>query len=1336
MMKILLVGKESDARQLEGFLHQHMVKTIEVFAVDLQSAVDSAREQQPDMVILNNEIIQGNMGFLQELKALDKALQLLVLAESDERNLTVIFGHDADFFLLKPVQEIEFVSLVRAAAKTREKIKLLCEKESDLLEEAERFRKLLDFSPDWDCLLDTTGNYSYVSPSCEQISGYRPAEFIKDPGLLESITHPDDHALFKEHTQKSLQSSEQMNLEFRIIHRNGEERWISQICQPFSSGEGQFLGRRSSNRDITTQKQLEAELKKSEEKYRHESELVEGILNGIPDIIGLQCPDHTIIRYNQAGYAFFGKTPEEVQGKECYELFGRNERCDLCATTLALKSKKIEVVEKYFPEMGLYLECRSNPILDSEGRVKIIVEQLRDITAQKLMEHAVRESEANLRRITDNMQDLISQTDITGVLIYVSPSHKQILGYDQEELMGKSAFDLLHPDDAENILPAFREGIERKAAQSAEFRMRHAEGHYVWLEIVGKVLQGHSGSVTGALFTGRNISKRKLAEEERDRLFNLSIDMMCVANMDGYLIELNPAWEKTLGWKPEELKSRPYLEFVHPYDRESTGGAAQGLTVGKPAVSFTNRYRCKDGSYRWLSWNSLPLLDNQLIYCVVRDVTVLKETEEALQKARDELEQRVKERTLELQQANEELKYEINERLLTEKTLQESEERYRTLIENIPIGIYRNTPGLEGRFLMANPAFLKIFDIESEAELQKLKVTDLYANPDDRETFSDSLKRQGKVTGYELRLKRLDGTPIWGAVTANTVRGAGGKVIYFDSTIEDITRRKEAEVSLQQRLEEMEVLYKISRTLRGAEKLDEMLSLLLDETLSVLNAEAGLIRLYHPSSGELSFAAARGWFTQLKKATIKAGEGIAGAVFKTGKPYLSREFAADPLFKAPDRAQIPQGWGGVCLPIRMAEVIVGALYISAPLPREITGEELVLLTSLTEMAGAAVHRVSLHEETIRRLEQVQALRNIDMAITGSLDLRVTFQVVLDEITRLLQVDAAAILRLDPYTGMLQYEAWRGFHSADTRTINMRLGEGFGGRSAMDRKPILIPDLREMDQDPVQGPLLEKEGFYSYYAVPLIAKGFVQGVLEVFHRKPLTTNSEWLEFLETLAGQAAIAIDNAELFHKLERSNIELLQAYDTTIEGWAHAIDLRDKETEGHSRRVTDLTIRIAEKVGMRQKELAHVRRGALLHDIGKMGIPDCILLKPGKLTKDEWEIMYRHPSYAYEMLLPIAYLRPALDIPCNHHERWDGTGYPRRIKGKQIPLAARIFAVVDVYDALTSDRPYRPALSREKALDHIREQTGKHFDPEVVEVFLEEMEQAPSSPGCTKSTE
>jgi len=188
---------------------------------------------------------------------------------------------------------------------------------------------------------------------------------------------------------------------------------------------------------------------------------------------------------------------------------------------------------------------------------------------------------------------------------------------------------------------------------------------------------------------------------------------------------------------------------------------------------------------------------------------------------------------------------------------------------------------------------------------------------------------------------------------------------------------------------------------------------------------------------------------------------------------------------------------------------------------------------------------------------------------------------------------------------------------------------------------------------------------------------------------------------------------------LEKANTELVAAYDATILGWSRAMDLRDRETEGHSQRVAEHTVQLAQAMGLSEQELVHIRRGALLHDMGKLGIPDSILHKPEKLTDEEWDIMHKHPQLAYDMLSSIEYLRPALDIPYCHHEKWDGSGYPHKLRGEHIPLAARIFAIVDVWDALTSERPYRPAWSKANAHTYIQEQSGKHFEPRIVNLFL-----------------
>lgn len=225
---------------------------------------------------------------------------------------------------------------------------------------------------------------------------------------------------------------------------------------------------------------------------------------------------------------------------------------------------------------------------------------------------------------------------------------------------------------------------------------------------------------------------------------------------------------------------------------------------------------------------------------------------------------------------------------------------------------------------------------------------------------------------------------------------------------------------------------------------------------------------------------------------------------------------------------------------------------------------------------------------------------------------------------------------------------------------------------------------------------------------------------------LVNDLETLSFLQTIKGWFYVLV-TAGLLYVLIRRDFKALNdaqetledSYEATLEGWVRALDLRDNATEVHTRRVTDLTVLLASQMGIEAHNLEHVRRGALLHDIGKMGIPDRILQKPDALNDEEWKIMRMHPVYACELLSPIEYLEPAREIPCCHHEKWDGTGYPNGLAGDEIPLSARIFAVVDVWDALLSDRPYRAAWTEEETIGHIKSQAGSHFDPEVVARFL-----------------
>ena len=517
-----------------------------------------------------------------------------------------------------------------------------------------------------------------------------------------------------------------------------------------------------------------------------------------------------------------------------------------------------------------------------------------------------------------------------------------------------------------------------------------------------------------------------------------------------------------------------------------------------------------------------------------------------------------------------------------------------------------------------------------------------------------------------------------------------------------------------------EALLRVAERLNAQLDLDALLEALSEEVVLAFDTPVSLVLLFDERENVLRAVAGHG----LSSDWIHGMPALPKAAYNQTVEQLGPVFAVADLQALPGTSYLSEFKRLDLRSVAFATMhyereLVGSLNaVTVGQHRDFTEEELLLLHGLADQAALAIINTRLYKDAHRRLEHLQALRAIDVAITSNRDLEETLKVLLAQITKQLQVDAAVILLLDETKGLLEFGTSQGFQTSTLRYTSLRIGQGMAGRAAQQRQTIHIRDLRIDPQTLVNAPSLAREGFISYYAAPLLAQGKVKGVIEIFHRAVLDPDKEWLDFLEAIAGQAAIAIESTTLFEDLQRTNEELSKAYDSTIEGWSHALDLRDKETEGHTLRVTELTLKLAKAFGLSEAELIHMRRGALLHDIGKMGVPDRILLKDGPLTEAEWDIMRQHPVSAHEMLLPIQYLRSAIDIPYCHHEKWDGTGYPRGLKGEEIPLGARIFAIADVWDAVTSDRPYRQAWSRDKALAHIQEGNGKHFDPLVVETF------------------
>ncbi len=673
-------------------------------------------------------------------------------------------------------------------------------------------------------------------------------------------------------------------------------------------------------------------------------------------------------------------------------------------------------------------------------------------------------------------------------------------------------------------------------------------------------------------------------------------------------------------------------------------------------------------------------------------------------------------------------------RLQTELALQQSEERYRAISELSSDYSYSYRIGADGglEFEWVTEAYTRITGYKPEDwSGNDDDIWSSIIHPDDRAMYEARLRQllAGEAAVSEFRILTKDGPVRWLRVYATPVRDeSSGKVARIVGAAQDISTNKQAEERIKQQLAELRALYAAAQELTG--NLDSM-QLARSVTRNCVdvfgvkkawvgqassNGQIVVLDQYPPDAGYPGHMPIR-WDN------TPAGQCPAGRAIRQGVPVVSDDLAADSEPGSWRDMARQYGFASTAaLPLVSRSQPFGALLLHSGQRGFFTPERQQFFQSYSLMAAAALDNARMFEETRRRLSSLQAQHKIDVAIASDLSLNATLDIILEEVVYQLHVDAADILLFSPETNTLSYAAGTGFNTRTPHQTRLRLGEGFAGHAALEHRiafgksSTLRADTATCQRDAA---LFTAEGFASLVAVPLTAKSQIIGVLEVFQRSPLNPDDEWVTILETLADQATLAIDNAALYESMQRTNKELVLAYEATIEGWSRALDLRDQRTQGHTQRVAEIATDLARAMGLSEAELVHIRRGALLHDMGKIAIPDQILNKPGPLTEEEMTVMRRHPRFAYEMLAPITFLHSAIDIPYCHHEKWDGSGYPRGLKGREIPLAARIFAVVDVWDALRSDRPYRNGWPEEQVIAYILTQSGTHFDPEVVETFM-----------------
>jgi len=1123
------------------------------------------------------------------------------------------------------------------------------------------------------------------------------------------------------------------------------------------------------------------ERKRAEEAFREFEKKYRGVVENAVEIIYTTDAIGNFTYANAAGLKIAGYSLEELRRFNYLDLVvpEHRQRVSEIYINQFRERKKTSYVEfPYYSKSGEVIWFGQNASLVMEdGKVAGFHIIARDITERRRVEEALRESEERYRSILDNIQDGYFEVDITGNFTFFNDSLCRELGYSKEEMMGMSNRQYMDKETAQEVYQAFnRVYTTGEPYYSYDWEIIRKDGIKRIHESFISLIRNPKGERIGFRGITRDITERKQAEEDlrksEEAARGLAQENACIAEI-GRIISSTLKIEEVYELFAEEVQKlisfdRIVINLNNIQEDTITQLYVSGMDIeGKgvkdviPLKGSTNEELMRTRSGLILLPQAVEELEDRFPALVPYFQSGLRSMMTAPLISRGEVIGALHFRTKKPEAYTsrdlilaERIASQIagaitNAQLFSElkrttENLAESELRYRDLIEaadqtGLGIVALQDVGQRKALCTFANKEAQKITEYTLE-ELQNLSWLEVI-HPSFLEEASDRYRRriQGEVLSglYEIFLLKKSGREVCieNATSVSKIQGQPAHFIYF----RDITERKEAEKALQQSEAEAQqlarenaIMAEIGRIISSTLNIEEVYERFANEVRKLIPSDRTSINIFNPEAGTFTNT----YVTGVEVAGRRAGESypLAGSIseeiMRTRKSIL---------FQTEDQHELELHFphllttfqsglrSMISVPLISGDQVIGALHLRSIKSNAYSERDLKLAQRVGDQIAGAIANARLFaerkqaEETVQRqLQHLSALHEIDMTISASLDLRVTLNVLLNHVTTQLSVNAADILLLDPQTQMLEHAASHGFRSLALKYTHLRVGDGYAGCAALERRIIEVPDLAQAKNGLKRSPLLPDEGFVSYFAVPLIAKGLVKGVMEIFHRVPIIPKQEWLDFMETLARQAAIAIDNAELFGNLQRSNIDLVLAYDATLEGWSRALDLRDKETEGHSERVADMTIRLARLLGMPEAEIGQVRKGALLHDIGKMGIPDSILLKPGPLTEEEREIMHKHPLYAHKLLEPISFLRRALDIPHCHHEKWDGTGYPQGLKEKQIPLPARIFAVVDVWDALTSGRPYRAAWPDEKAREYIQEQAGKYFDPKVVEVFLQ----------------
>ena len=967
---------------------------------------------------------------------------------------------------------------------------------------------------------------------------------------------------------------------------------------------------------------------------------------------------------NQKTGSLVNEDPENLVERPCYQaLRGRQAPCEECPGVETIRTGQTEEIDKEAPS-GLYQNVRSYPLYSQDGDLEGIAVMGLDISQRKREEVEREENTRVLELIRDNMFDLVTITDLEGKIEYAGKPH-EILGYELEHFFGSNVLDFVHSEDKSFIKNELDNFLKlEKDGYKVEYRSISEYGSYLWLETIGKIVEDEIFNAPKLLFSTRDITDRKISEEQNRYLSTLIEnihDSVVVTDTNFQVTYINKSSEELYGYKLEDIKGVSSFSFhADPNALEIQKELCEAVASGESYIGEGVKQR-KDGSTFVCEFRVMPLLDNDgHIYAHVG------------------------------------IQRDVTERKRAEEALQRSENYYRTIFETSGAAIFiveEDTTISE-----VNSNFEELIGCSREMINGQKSVLE-YVQPEDIDIIKKyhSLRRSNPAAvprQYEIQINTSEGAKKDTCLSVDMIPGTRKSV----GSVIDITHRKRTERILQARLRLLE--YSLTHSFT------EILTATVDEAQKITDSRLGFYHLLHPDWKTVS---SKVWSTNTLQACSISSEqsfidgnhaGVWMDCIRTHKAVVHNDYAS-----LPHRTGLPQGHPQIdremVVPVYKGNTIVAMLGVGNK-PSDYTDADIEAASLLADLAHDITERKQM-EERLREL-------SVRDSLTGLFN-RNFFEEEMERLSdRRYSPVGIVVCDLD-----------------GLKFVNDTLGHQSGDLLLLKVADLLRENFRNSD-------IIARIGG-DEFAILFAETDWqmVEHMLQRLRQAVQDYNNADPEIPVSLSVGQAVGektgpdmyglfreADNRMYREKIQREGSvrsAILQALTVSMEA-------RDFKTEGHCDRLQELCVSLARELGFSQDFENDLRLLARFHDLGKVGIPDHILFKPAPLTQEEWKQMHQHCEIGHRIASSVPDLEPIAELILKHHERWDGRGYPTGASGRDIPMSCRILAIVDAYDAMTSDRPYQEALPLENAIAELRRCAGTQFDPELVEAFIERVAQ------------